>query len=102
MGVYIALVPILYKSTEYAPGAIIPADSPLLPAWLESGSVVLSEEVPEPGRKPKAKPTTAKPGRVGIAVPAVGEGKDLVGRVPEPAERGIHPEPRKRPGKKRQ
>lgn len=99
-----AITPILHKNAQYHPGDTLPTDDPERVAlWLEVGAAKYEEadaEPETPKKKTKAKAVTAKPGQTGIAQPSSGADNDLVGRVPEPEQRGVVSEPAKRPGRK--
>ena len=68
----IAKIPILYRSTQFKPGDILPADnSRMVEAWLEAGSAAWDEaaaapEAPagepaeDPAEEPAEKPKPAK------------------------------------------
>ena len=87
-----AMLPILYRSTQYEIGSTLPADDArTVEAWLEAGSAKwLSDEEAAPA--PKAKAKTAQPGLTGKS--SDGDPEALVGRVTDTPQR------RKRASKK--
>lgn len=98
-----AVRPVLYASTMYEAGEVLPAtDEALVAAWVECGSAewIDDEDAQEITARPKAKPAAALAGVTGKATPSHGPEEDLVGRVPAPKTRGAVKEPAKRPGKK--
>lgn len=99
----IATAPILYGNVQYKPGDELPTgDREYTQAWLDNASAVWKDEEAEPekeNRKAKAKAVTAKAGQTGIAQPSTGA-DDMVGRIPDPEQRGIIKEPSKRPPKR--
>ena len=53
----VALRPILYRSTQYKEGDVLPADDPkMVEAWVDAGSAGWADE-----DEPKAKPAEAEP-----------------------------------------
>ena len=80
--VCIAQAYILYNSTQYKPGDVLPANDPeMLAAWLEAGTAKWVDEMDV--RTMKAQSATALAGMYGTAVSSdSGDGEDLVGRVP--------------------
>ena len=70
---------------RYAPGDLLPSESPMAEAWVESGTAVWRDE-PLPTR-PTAKRVTAEPGLPGLAAGGEMTGDDLVGKVPVTPER---------------
>ena len=83
--VCIAQTYILYNSTQYKPGDVLPANDPeMLAAWLEAGTAKWLDETVV--NSMKAQSVTALAGMYGTAVSSDSEdGEDLVGRVPEMA-----------------
>lgn len=80
--VCIAQTYILYNSTQYKPGDVLPANDPeMLAAWLEAGTAKWLDETVV--NSMKAQSVTALAGMYGTAVSSDSEdGEDLVGRVP--------------------
>ena len=80
--VCIAQAYILYNSTQYKPGDVLPANDPeMLAAWLEAGTAKWLDETVV--NSMKAQSVTALAGMYGTAVSSDSEdGEDLVGRVP--------------------
>lgn len=83
-----AMLPVLYRSTQYRAGDALPADDQAtVNAWLEAGSAkwVDDEEPSKP--KPKARLKTAKPGLTGSS--SDGDPEALVGRIPDEPRRRV-------------
>ena len=80
--VCIAQAYILYNSTQYKPGDVLPANDPeMLAAWLEAGTAKWLDETVV--NSMKAQSVTALAGMYGTAVSSDSEnGEELVGRVP--------------------
>ena len=80
--VCIAQTYILYNSTQYKPGDVLPANDPeMLAAWLEAGTAKWLDETVV--NSMKAQSVTALAGMYGTAVSSDSEdGEELVGRVP--------------------
>ena len=70
---------------RYAPGDLLPSESPMAEAWVESGTAVWRDE--SPPARPTAKKAAAAPGLLGLAVGGEMTGEDLVGKVPVTHER---------------
>ena len=85
--VCIAQTYILYNSTQYKPGDVLPANDPeMLAAWLEAGTAKWLDETVV--NSMKAQSVTALAGMYGTAVSSDSEdGEDLVGRVPHNSAR---------------
>ena len=81
-----AILPVLYRSNQYRPGDVLPADNrEMVDAWLVAGSAVWQDEDAIPAAAPKAKRATASPGTTGIS--SDGDPEARVGRLPETPER---------------
>lgn len=90
----IAKQPILYKAKQYLFGDELPtSDEKMAEAWIGAGSACWSEEDEEQAASAKATAMTAQPGATGVS--STGNNEDLIGRIPESAERE-KPKPRKR------
>jgi len=73
--------------TRYRPGDILPADHPDAAAWVQSGAATWRpEDEPAPAWV-RAKRAAATPGLPGTAIGGEATGEDLVGRVPQTAQR---------------
>ena len=90
--------PILYRSTQYGVGDVLPADNQaMVEAWLSAGSAAWGEDEEAPAPKaPKARLATAEPGLSGRS--SDGDPEALVGRIPKTPERG-KPKPRRKASK---
>lgn len=74
----IAVYPILFRSKQYKPGDILPADdSKMVQAWIGANTAEWQEI--EKISLPKARMVTAPSGLVGDIIPP--NGRELVGRV---------------------
>lgn len=74
-----AMLPVLYRSTQYEPGDTLPADdAALVAAWLEAGSARWLEDENEAQPAPKAKLVCAEPGKPGKS--SDGDPAALVGK----------------------
>lgn len=81
-----AVLPVLYRSTQYRPGDTLPADNrDMVEAWLAAGSAVWQNEDARPKAPPKGKRVTAPPGTTGIS--SDGDPEARVGRLPDTPER---------------
>lgn len=80
-----ARLPVLYRSTQYRPGDVLPADDDaMVAAWLETRAAVwLDDEAVTAA--PKAKPAAAQAGLTGKS--SDGDPEALVGRVSDRPER---------------
>lgn len=88
----IAVIPILYKATQYEVGDVLPEDTAMTDTWLERGAAVWKEDG-QIKPAPKATPVTAEPGVTGLS--ATGNPEDLVGKVPKDPLRE-KPKPRRK------
>lgn len=79
----IAIYPILYHSTQYKVGQILPAnDQKMVQAWIKAGTAEWRDDSEKKEKPVQAKPVTAEPGLAGES--GNGESADnLVGKVPE-------------------
>ena len=90
----IATQPILYKAKQYLFGDELPtSDEKMVEAWIGAGSACWSEGDGEQAASAKATAMTAQPGATGVS--STGNNEDLIGRIPESAERE-KPKPRTR------
>ena len=83
-----AKLPVLYRSTQYKAGDVLPADNvAMVEAWLEAGSAAwVDDEEPVPEKPAKAKPASATAGMPGFS--SDGDPDALIGRVPARPARG--------------
>jgi len=73
--------------TRYRPGDALPADHPDAAAWVQSGAAAwMPDDEPAPAWV-RAKRAAATPGLPGTAIGGEATGEDLVGRVPQTAQR---------------
>lgn len=94
----IAIRRILYKSKNYIPGDILPDNTDMTDAWLNSGSAIF-EDVST--HKPlKAQPASAQAGIEGVNVNNAETDETLIGKVPLTETRKKEPD-KKRTAKKR-
>lgn len=81
-----AMLPILYRSTQYDPGDALPADDEAtVAAWLEAGSAKWIEEDEDIQTPPKARRKAAPAGLPGKS--SDGDPEALVGKVPDRPQR---------------
>lgn len=74
-----AMLPVLYRSTQYEPGDTLPADdAALVEAWLEAGSAKWLQDIDEAQPAQKAKLAMAEPGKPGLS--SDGDPEALVGK----------------------
>lgn len=85
---------ILYKSVNYIPGDVLPADTDMNDAWLRSGSAVYEDEL-TPNKTLKAAPASAQAGAEGINTVNAETDDTLIGQVPLTETRKKEPAKRK-------
>lgn len=77
----IATRSVLYRSTQYRTGDVLPADNvAMVEAWLDAGSAVVVDDE-ETTEAPKAVPVAPPEGKPGIS--SDGDPEARVGRVPK-------------------
>lgn len=85
---------ILYKSVNYIPGDVLPDNTDMTDAWLNSGSAVYEDEITSK-KALKAKPASAQAGTEGVNVANGETDETLIGKVPLTETRKKEPAKRK-------
>lgn len=85
---------ILYKSVNYIPGDVLPDNTDMTDAWLNSGSAVYEDEI-TPKKALKAESASAQAGAEGVNVANGETDETLIGKVPLTETRKKEPAKRK-------